>query len=268
MSFEPPIVYRKVFLLRASPFMVDFSGSDDQCLFVFSSMLLLVLIGKKLTTLALFSDQDTGNKVSRRGSSIDVTSCSSFMKHAHAKAHTPTLPATIQGPQNITLGGKTIIHPGVILRGDLKRQGIGNKASVVLALGKYSLIGEGCVIRPPGKCYRGVFNFYPVRIGDHVHIGPGSIVEAAQIGNFVQIGKNCIIGKFTMIKDCVKIADNTVIPDMSVIPPFAHISGAPGKHIEDLPESTEEIMIVKTKAFYNRFRADSSLVGHPSRERS
>lgn len=36
-------------------------------------------------------------------------------------------------------------------------------------------------------------NYYPVKIGDFVTIGAGSIVEAAVIGNFVEIGKNCVI---------------------------------------------------------------------------
>ena len=47
--------------------------------------------------------------------------------------------------------------------------------------------------RPPYKTFRGKFNYYPMKIGDHVHIGAGSIVEAASIGNHVEIGKNCII---------------------------------------------------------------------------
>ena len=32
-----------------------------------------------------------------------------------------------------------------------------------------------------------------MKIGDHVTIGEGSIVEAATIGSFVHIGKNCVI---------------------------------------------------------------------------
>lgn len=47
--------------------------------------------------------------------------------------------------------------------------------------------------RPPYKTYRGNFNYYPMKIGDHVHIGAGSVVEAATIGNNVEIGKNCVI---------------------------------------------------------------------------
>lgn len=63
--------------------------------------------------------QDTGNKVSRR--------------------------ATIAGPQNIILGGKTIIANGAIIRGDLRRTGPGH--AVVISLGRYCLVGEGCVMR-------------------------------------------------------------------------------------------------------------------------
>ena len=47
--------------------------------------------------------------------------------------------------------------------------------------------------RPPYKTYRGNFNYYPMKIGDHVHIGANSVIEAATIGNHVVIGKNCIV---------------------------------------------------------------------------
>ena len=47
--------------------------------------------------------------------------------------------------------------------------------------------------RPPYKTYRGAFNYYPMKVGDYVHIGANTIVEAATIGNHVEIGKNCVI---------------------------------------------------------------------------
>jgi carbonic anhydrase/acetyltransferase-like protein (isoleucine patch superfamily) len=140
--------------------------------------------GKDVTYVV--AAKDTGNKVSRR--------------------------ATISGPQNIILGGKTIISNGAIIRGDLKRAGPGH--AVVISLGRYCLVGEGCVmryvsgplppssetissrcglLRPPYKTYRGAFNYYPMKIGDYVHIGANTIVEAATIGNHVEIGKNCVI---------------------------------------------------------------------------
>lgn len=32
-----------------------------------------------------------------------------------------------------------------------------------------------------------------MKIGDYVHIGANTVVEAATIGNHVEIGKNCVI---------------------------------------------------------------------------
>jgi len=84
-----------------------------------------------------------------------------------------------------------------------------------------------------------------MKIGDYVHIGANTVVEAATIGNHVVIGKNCVIvrlpncqsivftgrvvqGKFTIIKDCAQVADNTVIPPNTVIPALALFAGSPG----------------------------------------
>jgi len=79
-------------------------------------------------------------------------------------------------------------------------------------------------------------------------------------------------GKFTIIKDCAKVADNTVIPPNTVIPALSLFSGSPGlfvfliyplrtvtsrligRFIEDLPESTQEIIEAQTKQFYTRFQ--------------
>lgn len=173
-----------------------------------------------------YIETDTGNKVSRR--------------------------ATIAGPQNIILGGKTIISSQAIIRGDLRRTGPGH--AVVISIGRYCLVSEGCILRPPYKTYRGNFNYYPTKIGDYVHIGANSVVEAAIIGNYVKIGKNCVIGKFTTIKDCAEIADNTVLPPNTVVPALALFSGSPGKFGESLPESTQELFESQAKSYYNRFQ--------------
>lgn len=94
---------------------------------------------------------------------------------------------------------------GAILRGDLRRSTAGQH--VVISMGRYCNIGEGSIIRPPGKMYKGCawsgvpgvgltqrqFTFYPVRITDCVFVAEKCIVEAAQIGMGVEIGANCII---------------------------------------------------------------------------
>lgn len=73
---------------------------------------------------------------------------------------------TILGSQNIILGGKCIIQHGAIIRGDLKRisasttpaQQPGQQQqaqSVAIFLGRYCLLGEASVLRPPYKTYKG-----------------------------------------------------------------------------------------------------------------
>lgn len=61
------------------------------------------------------------------------------------------------------------------------------------------MMGEGCsiergaIIRPPFKTNKGQFNYYPMKIGNQVRIGSGSLVESASLGNGVSIGRDCII---------------------------------------------------------------------------
>ena len=75
--------------------------------------------------------------------------------------------ATILGSQNIVLGGKCIIQHGAIIRGDLKRvtsfaassasggTQTQQSQSVAIFVGRYCLLAESSVIRPPYKTYKG-----------------------------------------------------------------------------------------------------------------
>ncbi|KAJ3054748.1 hypothetical protein HK097_000919 [Rhizophlyctis rosea] len=138
----------------------------------------------------------------------------------------------------------TVIQTECVVRGDLRRTGGGH--AVVVAIGRYCMLGQRSVIRPPYKTYKGIFSYYPMKIGDHVVIGEDTIVEAATIGNYVHIGKNCVIGRFAVIKDCCRILDNTVIPPNSVVPSFSVYGGNP----DELPECTQEVYEAQTKEFY------------------
>jgi dynactin-5 len=98
--------------------------------------------------------QDSGNKVSRR--------------------------ANITGTANITLGGKTVIMADVHLRGDLTRtksstvdpkSASKSQAITSISIGKQTIIATGSVIKPPGRISRGVWTYYPMKIGDNVFIG-------------------------------------------------------------------------------------------------
>ncbi|KAG4419828.1 hypothetical protein IFR04_007047 [Cadophora malorum] len=163
-----------------------------------------------------YIETDTGNKVSRRSQIIGTT--------------------------NIILGGKTVIQAEVIIRGDLLRTFPSSNPSekqgnpVAVAIGRYCFFSRGCELRPPGKLYKGQFSHYPLKIADHVFVGPGSIIEAALIGSHINIGANCVIGKFTIIKDYVKILDGTVVPPNMVIPSFSIVAGRPGRVVGEIAE--------------------------------
>lgn len=84
------------------------------------------------------------------------------------------------------------------------------------------------------------FSHYPLKIGDHVFIGPGAVVEAALIGNHVSIGAGCVVGKFAIIKDYVRVLEGTVIPGNMVVPSFSVVAGRPGRVVGEVREGEHE----------------------------
>lgn len=91
-------------------------------------------------------------------------------------------------------------------------------------------------------CACSAFSHYPLKIGDHVYVGPGSVVEAALIGNHVHIGAGCVIGKFVIIKEYVRIMEGTVVPANMVIPSFSIVAGRPGRVVAEMPEGGQEAL--------------------------
>ncbi|KYK60519.1 hypothetical protein DCS_01656 [Drechmeria coniospora] len=169
-----------------------------------------------------YIETDTGNKVSRK--------------------------AILVGTQNIMLGGKTVIQPEVMIRGDLVRtaalSGSGGASApasnTAVAIGRYCFLAKGAHLRPPGRLYKGVFTYMPLRLGDHVFVGQGTVVQAATVGSHVHIGKGCTINEFALIKDYVKVLDGTVVPPFMVIPSFSIVAGQPARVVGEIPEGGHE----------------------------
>ncbi|VUC21849.1 unnamed protein product [Clonostachys rosea] len=163
-----------------------------------------------------YIETDSGNKVSRK--------------------------AMLQGTQNIMLGGKAVIQPEVMIRGDLVRTAPSSSSSggpansTAVAIGRYCFLARGALLRPPGRIYKGTFTYMPLRMGDHVFVGQSTVVQAATVGNYVHIGRDCTIGEFAIIKDCVRILDGTIVPPHMVIPSFSIVAGQPARLIGELPE--------------------------------
>ena len=71
--------------------------------------------------------------------------------------------AKICSSKSIQLQGNCIITDKTILRGDLK------SSNWSIIIGKYCKL-DGCQVKPPCKTYKGVFSYYPIKIGDYVEI--------------------------------------------------------------------------------------------------
>lgn len=168
--------------------------------------------------------QDTGNKVARK--------------------------AVLVGTQNIMLGGKTVIQPDVMIRGDLVRNAPPSSSTTTktpapasttaVAIGRYCFLSRDVHLRPPGRLYKGVFTHMPLRLGDHVFVGQGSVVQAATVGSHVHIGSRCAVNDFAIIKDYVKVLDDTVVPAFMVIPSFSLVAGQPAAVIGEIPEGAHD----------------------------
>ncbi|TQV95364.1 hypothetical protein V2A60_009598 [Cordyceps javanica] len=170
-----------------------------------------------------YIETDTGNKVARK--------------------------AVLVGTQNIVLGGKTVIQPDVMIRGDLVRTAPSSSSSsstssssgaatsnTAVAIGRYCFLSRGVVLRPPGRMYKGAYTYMPLRLGDHVFVGSGSVVQAASVGSHVSIGRGCTVGEFAILKDYVKVLDGAVIPAFAVIPSFSIVAGQPARVVGEIPE--------------------------------
>ncbi|EJP67557.1 Dynactin subunit 5 [Beauveria bassiana] len=171
-----------------------------------------------------YIETDTGNKVARK--------------------------AVLVGTQNIVLGGKTVIQPEVMIRGDLVRTAPSSSSSsssstpssgaaasnTAVAIGRYCFLSRGVTLRPPGRMYKGAYTYMPLRLGDHVFVGAASVVQAASVGSHVSIGRGCTVGEFAIIKDYVKVLDGATIAPFSVIPSFSIVAGQPARVVGEIPE--------------------------------
>ena len=80
----------------------------------------------------------------------------------------------------------------------------------------------------------------PLRMNDHVFVGPGSVVQAASIGSHVHIGAGVVVGEFAIVKDYVRILDGAVVPANMVIPSFSIVAGQPARVVGEVPEGGQE----------------------------
>ena len=171
--------------------------------------------------------------------------------------------ATIQGAQNLSTKGKSIIQSNTIIHGDY---------GATIFIGRYCYIHDGVVILPtvvpssndpllssssmnnnnnnitsrnndkdnditltPPPPSENEMALHVV-IGSHTTIGSKTRIQSISVGSCVRIGSNCTLSSRSKVHDCCIIEDNTVIPPDMVIPPFSRVRGCPAKIVGILPE--------------------------------
>mmetsp|Transcript_7979 Transcript_7979/g.14513 ORF Transcript_7979/g.14513 Transcript_7979/m.14513 type:complete len:173 (-) Transcript_7979:124-642(-) len=147
--------------------------------------------------------------------------------------------ASVKGPQNVELKGKSVLRDGVVARGDINR----------IQMGRYVTVGEGTSLTPCDV---------PMVIRGHDVIGKSCEIQAASIGSYVKIGDFVKIGKRCFIKDCCIIEEGTILGDDTVVPPFSRVKGRPGLVVEELPPSAAMDLQDVALALYQSFVDEQS----------
>lgn len=80
--------------------------------------------------------------------------------------------AIIDGAKRVEIKGRSILHKGVKVRGDLQ----------IVKIGRYCEIGELTSLEPPGNPFQKDKRI-PMVIGSHTHIGKECDIQGAAIGS-------------------------------------------------------------------------------------
>lgn len=80
--------------------------------------------------------------------------------------------ATVDGARRVEIKGRSILHKGVHVRGDLQ----------IVKIGRYCEIGSSTTLEPPLVPYQKEKRV-PMVIGSHTHIGENCEIHGAAIGS-------------------------------------------------------------------------------------
>lgn len=127
--------------------------------------------------------------------------------------------ATVIG--DVTLGPKSSVWYGCVLRGDINS----------IMVGEGSNVQDGTIVH--------LADDHGVRIGNYTTIGHAAIVHACDIGD------ECLIGMGATVLDGARIGDrcivgaNALVTQRFVAPPGSMILGAPAKVVRALTETEQ-----------------------------
>jgi gamma-carbonic anhydrase len=122
--------------------------------------------------------------------------------------------ATVIG--NVTLGARSSVWYGCVLRGDINS----------IVVGEGSNVQDGTIVH--------LADDYGVRIGNFTTIGHAAIVHACDIGDECLIGMGATILDGAQIGDRCIVGANSLVTQRFVAPPGSMILGSPAKVVRPL----------------------------------
>ena len=125
---------------------------------------------------------------------------------------------------DVTIGEKTNIWTGAVIRGDDDKVEIGSRTTVL----------ENCVVEAPTGS--------PVKIGDDTIISHGAIVHGSKIGKHVLIGIGAIVLDKAEIGDGAIIGSGALVSPRSVISANQLALGIPAKPVREVTDADREII--------------------------
>lgn len=127
--------------------------------------------------------------------------------------------ATVLG--DVTLGARSSVWYGCVLRGDIN----------AIAIGEGTNVQDGTIVH--------LADDYGVRVGNYTTIGHAAIIHACDIGDECLVGMGSTVLDGAQIGDRCIIGANALVTQRFVAPPGSMILGAPAKVVRPLTDEEQ-----------------------------
>lgn len=138
---------------------------------------------------------------------------------------------------DVTIGKKSSVWFGAVLRGD----------SDSIKIGRRSNIQDNAVVHvDPG---------FPVTIGDDCIVGHLALIHGASISNNVLVGMNSTVLNGAQVGEFSIIGANALVTSNTVIPPNSLVLGSPAKVVKTLTDK-QIAHVIRNAAAYVKLGAE------------
>jgi carbonic anhydrase/acetyltransferase-like protein (isoleucine patch superfamily) len=140
--------------------------------------------------------------------------------------------ATVIG--DVTLGERSSVWPGAVIRGD----------NEPIIIGSSTNVQEAAVLHADPGC--------PLTIGDNVSIGHQAMLHGCTVGDGCLIGIQAVVMNRAVIgKDCL-VGAGAIVTEGKAFPDRSLILGAPAKLVRQVTERDLEMMRINAEDYAKR----------------